>query len=56
MPGGRDKFKQGTHFCRTPLRKREGKVYVCRDCGAVYTCKLIKGRLSWLLTKDGRWK
>lgn len=55
MPGGTDKFLQGAHFCRTPLIKRAGKVWVCK-CGAVYTCKEVKGRLAWLLTKDGRWK
>lgn len=56
MAGGRDKFEQGAHFCKTPIfGKREGRVWVCK-CGNRYTCKLIKGRLNWLLTGDGRWK
>jgi uncharacterized Zn finger protein (UPF0148 family) len=48
-----NKFKMGAHYCRTPLRKKAGKVWVCPKCGAVYTCKEIKGRLNWLMTRDG---
>lgn len=55
MAGGTDKFKKGAHYCRTPvLGKRAGKVWVCPKCGAVYTCKEYKGRLNWLMTRNGR--
>lgn len=54
MAGGRDKFKPSDHYCKTPMfGKKAGKTWVC-NCGAVYTCKDIKGRLHWLQTKDGR--
>lgn len=60
MVGGTDKFKQGSHYCRTPLRKKAGKVWVCR-CGARFTCQEVrtgkgKTQLVWLQTGDGRWK
>jgi ribosomal protein L37AE/L43A len=55
MAGGTDKFKKSSHYCSTPVfAKRAGKVWSCRKCGAVYTCKLVKGRLTWLMTRDGR--
>lgn len=55
MPGGRDKFEKSSHYCNFWwVVKKAGKVYVCRQCGAVYTCKLIKGRLSWIQTRSGR--
>jgi len=56
MVGGRDKFKQGSHYCRTPtFRKFAGRIWFCR-CGAQFRCKEVKGRLVWLQIKDGRWK
>lgn len=55
MAGGTDKFKKGSHFCNNSwVIKKAGKTWVCRRCGAVYRCKLVKGRLTWLLTRDGR--
>lgn len=51
-----NKFKQGAHYCATPiLGKKEGKVWVC-ECGSRYQCKRVKGRLAWLQIGDGRWK
>jgi hypothetical protein len=50
-----NKFSKGAHFCRTPVfAKTAGKKWICPKCGAVYTCKEIKGRLNWLMTRDGR--
>lgn len=49
-----NKFQKGTHFCFTPFLKTEGKTWRCRKCGAVYTCKMVRGRLTWLMTRDGR--
>lgn len=55
MSGGTDKFKKGGHYCNNWwVSKRAGKVWRCRSCGAVYTCKEVKGRLTWLQTRDGR--
>jgi ribosomal protein L37AE/L43A len=55
MPAGRDKFQKGSHYCKTPtFGKRAGKVWVCKTCGAVYTCKEMRGRLVWLQTRNGR--
>ena len=55
MSGGTDKFKKGGHYCKNWwVNKRAGKVWRCRFCGAVYTCKEVKGRLTWLQTRDGR--
>lgn len=54
MAGGTDKFKKSSHYCSNwYVTKKAGKVWVCKQCGSVYTCKLIKGRLTWLLTRDG---
>lgn len=47
-------FLPSSHYCRTPLIKREHKAWVCPKCSAVYKCKLIKGRLNWLQTFNGR--
>lgn len=48
-------IKMGSHYCNTPWRKREHKAWVC-SCGAVFKCKLVRGRLVWLQTMDGRKK
>jgi hypothetical protein len=54
MAGGTDKFKKGTHYCRTPVfGKSAGKTWRCK-CGSVFRCKEYKGRLSWLMIRDGR--
>lgn len=47
-------FAPSSHYCNTPLIKREHKAWVCKKCGAVFKCKLVKGRLAWLQTFDGR--
>lgn len=48
-------FENSSHFCNNWwVTKKLGKVWRCRQCGAVYTCKEKKGRLYWLQTKDGR--
>jgi len=53
MPGGTDKFKRGAHYCRPPMLKKAGKVWTCKKCWAVYTCKEVRGRLVWLQTRSG---
>lgn len=56
---GMAKFQRGSHYCKTPispLKKREGKAWVCGQCGSVFKCKLVKGRLVWLMTFDRRSK
>ena len=50
-----NKFKRGSHYCRTPVfSKREHKAWVCPKCNAVFKCKMVKDRLVWLMTSDGR--
>lgn len=49
-----NKFNKGAHYCRTPIIKREHKAWVCPKCSAVFKCKLVRGRLVWLMTFDGR--
>lgn len=48
-------FSKSSHYCNFWwVSKKAGKTYLCKRCGAVYTCKLIKGRLAWIQTRDGR--
>ena len=48
-------FKNSSHYCNFWwVSKKVGKRYLCRSCGAVYTCKEVKGRLTWIQTRDGR--
>jgi hypothetical protein len=50
----RDKLLPSGHYCRTPVfGKYEGRVWSC-NCGAIFKCKLVRGRLVWLQTRDGR--
>jgi ribosomal protein L37AE/L43A len=51
----KDKLLPNDHYCKPPkVFKKAGDVWRCPKCGAVYTCRKMSGRLTWLLTRDGR--
>lgn len=53
----KDKLLPNDHYCRTPkIFKKAGDRWRCPKCGAVYTCRTVSSRLTWLLTRDGRKK
>lgn len=51
----KDKMLPEGHYCNFWwVSKKPGKRHLCKSCGAVYTCKEVRGKLVWLQTRDGR--